>query len=221
MDGHNPNASLLAEGGGGRIVAMSGGFRTPIGELNNNGIELEEINRVLEQIQNNERIESLSPIRPDLQTANTALTTAIKNPTTESVTTAKKSLATLSANATKLKSATPSGDRLTLLERLFGAIAVAQRWAGDKLKAPVEEKPVAENVSGTYGIPNSGTDPKGFLLEDLFILKEPIIGTRARKPTYDLTRLPNDANQTLIGHLVNAIQNESVSMKVTVTEPKK
>jgi hypothetical protein len=219
MEGYNPNASLLAEGGG-KIVAMSGGFRMPIGESNNNGIELEEINRVLEEIQRNEGNVSLSPIRPDLQTANTALTTAIKNPTTESVTTAKNSLATLSTNATKLKSETPSGDRLTLLERLFGAIAVAQRWAGDKLKAPVEEK-VAEDVSGTYGIPNSGTDPKGFLLEDLFILKEPIADTRARKPTYDLTRLPLNANQTLIGHLVNAIQNESVSIKVTVTEPKK
>lgn len=273
MDGHNPNASLLAEGGG-RIVAMSGGggyadafgytlWSTPINSLgsssgsslvnslgNSLGNSLSHlegpiatIQEAIEVIQRNERLDPLRPIHDRLVRAEQVLTFAVRNPTRPSVEAVARTLDDLRRDSTRLReSSTPSGERRGLLERLFGAIAVAQKWGSDFLKVPEsgstyagpdrniglpKKEPVTsqtntvKTVTGPYGIPDSGSDPKGFQLEDLFTLKEPIAGTSARKPTYDLTKLPNDANQTLIGHLVKAIQDSSLTIKVTVTEPKK
>jgi hypothetical protein len=72
--------------------------------------------------------------------------------------------------------------------------------------------------NGVYGIPDSGTDSRGFQLQDLLTLDKPIDGIRAVKPTYDLT--DKKPNQIFINHLLNAITN-NVDIKVTVSEPKK
>jgi hypothetical protein len=252
MDGHNPNASLLAEGGG-RIVAMSGGgsIENALATSLSKSVShlegpIKTIQEAIAVIRRNEALEPLRPIHDGLVGAEEALTIAVRNPTRPSVEAVARTLDQLRRDSVTLQtSSPPSGDRRGLLERLFGAIAVAQKWGSDFLKGPEagstyveperasvlpEKEPVTSHTdaaksvkiaNGPYGIANSGSDPKGFQLEDLFTLKEPIAGTRARKPTYDLTKIPNDANQTLIGHLVNAIQDSTVSMKVTVTEPKK
>lgn len=250
MDGHNPNASLLAEGGG-RIVAMSGGGSIEnalAASLSESVSHLEgpiaTIQEAIELIQRNEGVEPLSPIHDGLVAANSALTIAVRNPTRPTVEAVARTLDTLRRDSVRLRESTPpSGERRGLLERLFGAIAVAQKWVSDFLEVPeagstyVESKgtvnlpevtpkadvPAAVTpkiVNGPYGIPDSGSDPKGFQLEDLFKLTEPIAGTRAKKPTYDLTKLPKEANQIFIGNLLNAITN-NVDFKLTVSEPSK
>jgi hypothetical protein len=276
MDGHNPNASLLAEGGG-RIVAMSGGggyadrygyelWKTPINSsgissgsslvnslgnsLGNSLSHLEgriaTIQEAIELIRRNEGVEPLISIRDGLVAANSALTAAVQNPSRLYVEDAARILDDLRRESVELReSSPPSGERRAFLQRLFGAIAVAKKWGSDFLKVPepgsTYEGPdrnislpnketvtsqtntvkTVKTVNGSYGIPDLGSDSKGFQLEDLFTLKEPIADTRARKPTYDLTKLPKEANQTLIGHLVKAIQASSLAIKVTISEPKK
>lgn len=163
MDGHNPNASLLAEGGG-RIVAMSGGGSTP---------------SVI--------IEGLPGLDPGLVKA---LTSAI----TEEV---------------KIISSPAQVSNTTTSERTAFATATATETATATV-APIK--------NGVYGIPDSGTDLRGFQLQDLLTLNKPIDGIRAVKPTYDLT--DKKPNQIFINHLLNAITN-NVDIKVTVSEPKK
>jgi hypothetical protein len=252
MDGHNPNASLLAEGGG-RIVAMSGGGSIENAlatSLSKSVSHLEgpiaTIQEAIAVIRRNEGLEPLRPIHDGLVGAEEALTIAVRNPTRPSVEAVARTLDQLRRDSVTLQtSSPPSGDRRGLLERLFGAIAVAQKWGSDFLEVPEagstyagpdrniglsKKEPVTSQtntakivkaIPGPYGIPDSGSDSKGFQLEDLFTLKEPIASTKARKPTYDLTKLPKEANQILIGHLVKAIQDSLLTIKVTVSEPKK
>ena len=161
MDGHNPNASLLAEGGG-KILAMSGGGSTP---------------SVI--------IEGLPGLDPGLVKALTsAITEEVKIISSPELTTGVR---TASATATATASAT----------------ATAR---------------VAPIKNGVYGIPDSGTDSRGFQLQDLLTLDKPIDGIRAVKPIYNLAdKVPN---QIFIDHLINAI-TKNVDIKVTVSEPKK
>ena len=156
MDGHNPNASLLAEGGG-KILAMSGGGPPP---------------SVI--------IEGLPGLDPGLVKALTsALTEEVKIISSPELTTSVK---TTPATATATATAT----------------------------APIK--------NGRYGIPDSGTDLRGFQLQDLLTLDKPIDGTRVVKPIYNLTE--TTPNQTFINHLINAI-TKNVDIQVTVSDPKK
>jgi len=78
---------------------------------------------------------------------------------------------------------------------------------------------VAPIKNGVYGIPDSGTDLRGFQLQDLLTLDKPIDGIRAVKPIYNLT--DKKPNQIFINHLLNAITNNNLDIQVTVSEPKK